>query len=82
MLYLDLRLLSCNRSCSAKYVMPWIYSILVNHSRHVISQELATQMLNSLFKVNVAKGIVSIIADILTLFFALSFASPVFMLRI
>ncbi|XP_043709859.1 WD repeat-containing protein 43 [Telopea speciosissima] len=39
-----------SRSGSGKYVLPWICSILVNHSRYVISQEPANQMLNSLYK--------------------------------
>ncbi|PON88221.1 WD repeat containing protein [Trema orientale] len=43
-------------SCSGKYVMPWIYSILVNHSHHVVSQEPVTQTLNSLFKVSKCRG--------------------------
>ncbi|XP_062076571.1 uncharacterized protein LOC133781549 isoform X2 [Humulus lupulus] len=43
-------------SCSGKYVMPWIYSILVNHNHHVSSQEPVTQMLNSLFKVSKSRG--------------------------
>ncbi|PON61971.1 WD repeat containing protein [Parasponia andersonii] len=43
-------------SCSGKYVMPWIYSILVNHGRHVVSQEPVTQTLNSLFKVSKCRG--------------------------
>ncbi|KAF4350692.1 hypothetical protein F8388_003413 [Cannabis sativa] len=43
-------------SCSGKYVMPWIYSILVNHSHHLSSQEPVTQMLKSLFKVSKSRG--------------------------
>ncbi|XP_042518962.1 WD repeat-containing protein 43 [Macadamia integrifolia] len=39
-----------SRSASGKYVLPWISSILVNHSHYVISQEPANQMLNSLYK--------------------------------
>lgn len=39
------------RSGSGNYVLPWIYSILVNHSHYVMSEEPETQVLSSLFKV-------------------------------
>ncbi|XP_050373548.1 uncharacterized protein LOC126791178 [Argentina anserina] len=39
------------RSSSGNYVLPWIYSILVNHSHYVMSEEPETQVLSSLFKV-------------------------------
>ena len=40
-----------NRSCSGNYVLPWIYTILVNHSQHIVSQEPVTQLLDSLHQV-------------------------------
>lgn len=43
--------ISFNRLYNGKTVMPWIYSILVYHSRHLMSEESATQTLNSLIKV-------------------------------
>ncbi|XP_048321361.2 uncharacterized protein LOC107433202 [Ziziphus jujuba] len=45
-----------SRLCSGKHVLPWIYSILVNHSHYVVSQEPATQLLNSLVKVAKSRG--------------------------
>ncbi|XP_022741445.1 U3 small nucleolar RNA-associated protein 12 isoform X2 [Durio zibethinus] len=45
-----------SRSYSGKYVLPWIYSILVNHG-HVMSQESITQMLNSLSKTTRSRGL-------------------------
>ncbi|PQQ21460.1 uncharacterized protein Pyn_04627 [Prunus yedoensis var. nudiflora] len=44
------------RSSSGNYVLPWIYSILVNHSHHIMSQEPETQMLSSLLKVTKSRG--------------------------
>ncbi|OVA12921.1 WD40 repeat [Macleaya cordata] len=44
-----------SRSGSAKYVLPWICSILVNHSCYVTSQETSTQMLDSLYKMTESK---------------------------
>lgn len=43
------------RSCSGKYVLPWIYTILVNHSHYVASQEPAIQVLESLCKITQSK---------------------------
>ncbi|KAB1213921.1 WD repeat-containing protein 43 [Morella rubra] len=45
-----------SRTCSGKYVLPWIYHILLNHSHHVMSQEPATQMLDSLCKITKSRG--------------------------
>ncbi|KAF6152454.1 hypothetical protein GIB67_035522 [Kingdonia uniflora] len=47
-----IEMMCVNRSGSGKQVLPWICSILVNHSRYIISQEPTNQMLNSLHKVN------------------------------
>ncbi|MCL7035639.1 hypothetical protein MKW94_013547, partial [Papaver nudicaule] len=44
-----------SRSGSAKYVLPWISSILVNHSSYVISQEPSSQLLDSLDKMTESK---------------------------
>ncbi|KAI3863686.1 hypothetical protein MKW98_031278, partial [Papaver atlanticum] len=44
-----------SRSGSAKYVLPWICSILVNHSSYVISQEPSSQLLDSLHKMTESK---------------------------
>ncbi|KAH0993003.1 hypothetical protein GBA52_004486 [Prunus armeniaca] len=44
------------RSSSGNYVLPWIYSILVNHSHQIMSQEPETQMLSSLLKVTKSRG--------------------------
>lgn len=44
-----------SRSCSGKYVLPWIYSILVNHSDYIISQEPVTQLLETLNKLTKSK---------------------------
>ncbi|XP_050216560.1 uncharacterized protein LOC126667597 [Mercurialis annua] len=47
-----------SRSCSGKYVLPWIYSILVNHGHHIMAQDRSeTQMLNSLFKLTKSRGV-------------------------
>ncbi|RZC93987.1 hypothetical protein C5167_016682 [Papaver somniferum] len=44
-----------SRSGSAKYVLPWICSILVNRSSYVISQEPSSQLLDSLHKMTESK---------------------------
>lgn len=41
-----------NRSSSGKYVLPWIYSILVNHGHNIIAQESGPRLLDSLHKVS------------------------------
>ncbi|XWS38991.1 hypothetical protein CRYUN_Cryun18bG0011600 [Craigia yunnanensis] len=46
-----------SRSYSGKYVLPWIYSILVNHGHVVMSQESLTQMLNSFSKNTRSRGL-------------------------
>ncbi|KAJ4844980.1 hypothetical protein Tsubulata_011714 [Turnera subulata] len=41
-----------SRSCTGKNVLPWIYSILVNHNSYIMAQEKTDmQMLNSLLKI-------------------------------
>ncbi|XP_059439762.1 uncharacterized protein LOC132172303 [Corylus avellana] len=45
-----------SRTCSGKYVLPWIYHIFLNHGHHVMSQEPTTQMLNSLSKITKSRG--------------------------
>ncbi|KAL3508132.1 hypothetical protein ACH5RR_033514 [Cinchona calisaya] len=39
-----------SRSCSGRYVLPWIYCLLLNHNEYVASQEPKTQLLDSLCK--------------------------------
>lgn len=46
-----------SRSSSAKYVLPWMCSILVNHGDYVRYQEPATQLLDSLYKLTKSKGV-------------------------
>ncbi|GAV64178.1 WD40 domain-containing protein/Utp12 domain-containing protein [Cephalotus follicularis] len=46
-----------SRSCSGKFILPWINSILVNHSHYVKSQESATQILNSLHQISKSRGV-------------------------
>uniref|UniRef100_A0A9I9DNZ2 Small-subunit processome Utp12 domain-containing protein n=1 Tax=Cucumis melo TaxID=3656 RepID=A0A9I9DNZ2_CUCME len=38
-----------------KNVLQWIYSLLLNHSQHILSQEQSAQMLDSLFKITKSK---------------------------
>ncbi|CBI22945.3 hypothetical protein VitviT2T_006062 [Vitis vinifera] len=45
-----------SRSCSGNYVLPWIYTILVNHSQHIVSQEPVTQLLDSLHQSTKSRG--------------------------
>ncbi|XP_027331584.1 WD repeat-containing protein 43 [Abrus precatorius] len=45
-----------SRSSSGKYVLPWIYSILVNHGHNVIAQESVTRILDSLDKIAKSRG--------------------------
>ena len=41
-----------NRGCGGKYLLPWIYSIMVNHRHYIISQEPKNQqLLTTLHKV-------------------------------
>ncbi|XP_038876234.1 WD repeat-containing protein 43 [Benincasa hispida] len=40
---------------SGKNVLPWIYSLLLNHSQHILSQEQSAQILDSLFKITKSK---------------------------
>lgn len=53
-------LVSFNRSCTGKNVLPWIYSILINHSCHLISEEPVTQTLNSLIKVKFQEVVITV----------------------
>ncbi|GLU08451.1 hypothetical protein SLE2022_253640 [Rubroshorea leprosula] len=46
-----------SKSDSRRYVLPWIYSISVNHSQHNMSQETVTQMLDSLLKITKSKRV-------------------------
>ncbi|XP_007035680.2 PREDICTED: WD repeat-containing protein 43 isoform X2 [Theobroma cacao] len=46
-----------SRSNSEKYVLPWIYSVLVNHGPHIMSQESLAPMLNSLLKTTRSRGL-------------------------
>ncbi|RDX97845.1 WD repeat-containing protein 43, partial [Mucuna pruriens] len=45
-----------SRSSSGKYILPWIYSILVNHGHNVIDQESVTRTLDSLEKITNFRG--------------------------
>ncbi|RVW39997.1 hypothetical protein CK203_088955 [Vitis vinifera] len=45
-----------SRSCSGSYVLPWIYTILVNHSQHIVSQEPVIQLLDSLHQSTKSRG--------------------------
>ncbi|TKY54188.1 Small-subunit processome, Utp12 [Spatholobus suberectus] len=45
-----------SRSSSGKYILPWIYSILVNHGHNVIAQESVTCTLDSLDKITNFRG--------------------------
>jgi len=45
-----------SRSCSGKYVLPWICCTLANHSNYVISQEPVTQLLYSLDRLTKSRG--------------------------
>ncbi|KAK7363533.1 hypothetical protein VNO77_05679 [Canavalia gladiata] len=45
-----------SRSSSGKYVLPWIYSILVNHGHNIIAQESVMRMLDSLDKITNSRG--------------------------
>ncbi|XP_023515262.1 WD repeat-containing protein 43 [Cucurbita pepo subsp. pepo] len=44
-----------SRLRSGKNVLPWIYSLLLNHNQHILSQEQSTQILDSLFKITKSK---------------------------
>ncbi|KAF9613408.1 hypothetical protein IFM89_008238 [Coptis chinensis] len=46
-----------SRSGSGKYVLPWIYSILVYHSDYVISQKQSFEMLDSIYKMVESKRV-------------------------
>ncbi|RYR76435.1 hypothetical protein Ahy_A01g001022 isoform C [Arachis hypogaea] len=45
-----------SRSSSGKYVLPWIYNILVNHGHNFTTEEFATCMLDSLYKITNSRG--------------------------
>ncbi|WZY75676.1 hypothetical protein YC2023_022060 [Brassica napus] len=43
--------------CGGKYLLPWIYSIMVNHRHYIMSQEpKEQQLLTTLHKINKAAG--------------------------
>lgn len=44
-----------SRSFTAKYVLPWISSILVSHNGYIVSQEPKTQLLDSLYQLSKSK---------------------------
>ncbi|CAN6839014.1 unnamed protein product [Brassica oleracea] len=47
------------RGCGGKYLLPWIYSIMVNHSHYIISQEpKIQQLLTTLHKTTKTRGTV------------------------
>ncbi|KAK7264672.1 hypothetical protein RJT34_32282 [Clitoria ternatea] len=45
-----------SRSSIGKYILPWIYSIIVNHGHNVIAQDSMTHILDSLDKITNARG--------------------------
>ncbi|KAL2338994.1 hypothetical protein Fmac_013440 [Flemingia macrophylla] len=45
-----------SRSCSGKYILPWIYSILVNHGHNVTAQQYVEDTLDSLDKITKFRG--------------------------
>lgn len=75
--------ISFNRLYNGKTVMPWIYSILVYHSRHLMSEESATQTLNSLIKV-ICDEVLLLLYDSkhFGLVFQIMFSSLICMLKI
>ncbi|KAL1202262.1 hypothetical protein V5N11_018213 [Cardamine amara subsp. amara] len=45
------------RACGGKHLLPWIYSIMVNHSYYIMSQEpKSEQLLNTLHKITKSRG--------------------------
>ncbi|CAN8299241.1 unnamed protein product [Cochlearia groenlandica] len=45
------------RGCGGKHLLPWIYSIMVNHSYYIMSQEPQNQqLLNTLHKITKSRG--------------------------
>uniref|UniRef100_A0A1J3FVL2 WD repeat-containing protein 43 n=1 Tax=Noccaea caerulescens TaxID=107243 RepID=A0A1J3FVL2_NOCCA len=45
------------RGCGGKHILPWIYSIMVNHSHYIMSQEPKNQqLLNTLLKITKSRG--------------------------
>ncbi|ESQ41077.1 hypothetical protein EUTSA_v10012983mg [Eutrema salsugineum] len=45
------------RGCGGKYLLPWIYSIMVNHSHYIMSQEpKKQQLLNTLHNITKSRG--------------------------
>ncbi|GAA0145365.1 hypothetical protein LIER_05577 [Lithospermum erythrorhizon] len=45
-----------SRSYNGKYVLSWVYCILVNHHDYIVSQEPMTHLLDSLYKLSKSKG--------------------------
>lgn len=45
------------RACGGRHLLPWIYSIMVNHSHYIMSQEPKNQqLLNTLVKITKSRG--------------------------
>ncbi|CAE6095873.1 unnamed protein product [Arabidopsis arenosa] len=45
------------RACGGRHLVPWIYSIMVNHSHYIMSQEPKNQqLLNTLLKITKSRG--------------------------
>lgn len=45
------------RACGGRHLLPWIYSIMVNHSHYIMSQEpKIQQLLNTLVKITKSRG--------------------------
>ncbi|XP_010491846.1 PREDICTED: WD repeat-containing protein 43 isoform X2 [Camelina sativa] len=45
------------RACGGRHLLPWIYSIMVNHSHYIMSQEPKNQqLLNTLLKITKSRG--------------------------
>ncbi|XP_056858817.1 uncharacterized protein LOC108822120 [Raphanus sativus] len=45
------------RGCGGKYLLPWIYSIMVNHRHYIMSQEAKNQqLLTTLHKITKSRG--------------------------
>ncbi|KAJ0243281.1 hypothetical protein HA466_0193610 [Hirschfeldia incana] len=45
------------RGCGGRYLLPWIYSIMINHSHYIMSQEPKNQqLLNTLQKITESRG--------------------------
>ncbi|XP_074320356.1 uncharacterized protein LOC141657120 [Silene latifolia] len=45
-----------SRSCSGKYVLPWVYCILVHHGHQIMSEEPGNAAISYLYKIAKTKG--------------------------